>query len=142
MNRVAISGHSMGGHGALVIGLRNPDIFRSISAFSPICAPMQCPWGQKAFKNYLGENKELWKVYDASELVNNAKVKSEILIDQGTGDKFLEEQLKPEIFEQKCREAGYPLKLRMQTGYDHSYYFVSSFIKDQIEFHIKNLNEK
>ena len=142
MNRVAISGHSMGGHGALVIGLRNPDIFRSISAFSPICAPMQCPWGQKAFTNYLGEDTETWKEYDASELVNNAKVKSEILIDQGTGDKFLEEQLKPEIFEQKCREAGYPLKLRMQTGYDHSYYFVSSFIKDHIEFHIKNLNEK
>ncbi len=142
MSRVAISGHSMGGHGALVIGLRNPDIFRSISAFSPICAPMQCPWGQKAFTNYLGEDTETWKEYDASELVNNAEVKSEILIDQGTGDKFLEEQLKPEIFEQKCREAGYPLKLRMQTGYDHSYYFVSSFIKDHIEFHIKNLNEK
>lgn len=142
MNRVAISGHSMGGHGAMVIGLRNQDIFRSISAFSPICAPMQCPWGQKAFTNYLGEDTDTWKKYDASELVNNAEVKSEILIEQGTGDKFLEEQLKPEIFEQKCREAGYPLKLRMQTGYDHSYYFVSSFIKDHIEFHVGNFKKK
>ena len=142
MGRLAISGHSMGGHGALVIGLRNPGIFKSISAFSPICAPMQCPWGQKAFKNYLGENKDLWKEYDASELVKKAEVKSEILVDQGTGDKFLEEQLKPEIFSAACRESNHPLNLRMQEGYDHSYYFVSSFIKDHIEFHINNLNKE
>ncbi len=142
LDHVAISGHSMGGHGALVIGLRNSELFKSVSAFSPICAPMQCPWGQKAFKNYLGDKEESWKQYDASELVKSARVESEILIDQGTDDKFLKEQLKPGIFEQNCKETGYPLNLRMQEGYDHSYYFVSSFIKDHIEFHLHNLNSK
>lgn len=140
MKSLAISGHSMGGHGALIIGLRNPKIFKSISAFSPICAPMQCPWGQKAFKNYLGENKELWKKYDASEIVKAANPPNPILIDQGTDDKFLEEQLKPHLFEQNSKKSGIPLNLRMQKGYDHSYYFLSSFIKDHIEFHIHNLN--
>jgi len=141
MDRIAISGHSMGGHGALVIGLRNPDLFKSISAFSPICAPTHCPWGQKAFTNYLGDDKELWKEYDASELVKISNIKSKILIDQGTGDKFLEEQLKPEILAKACVEANIPIKLRMQDGYDHSYYFVSSFIKEHIDFHIQSLNQ-
>lgn len=140
MDRIAISGHSMGGHGALVIGLRNPEIFKSISAFSPICAPMQCPWGEKAFSNYLGEDKELWKDYDASEIVKHKKSEKPILIDQGTDDKFLDEQLKPGIFEQSCKESGCDLELRMQEGYDHSYYFVASFIRDHIEFHINNLS--
>ena len=139
MGRIAISGHSMGGHGALVIGLRNPEIFKSISAFSPICAPIQCPWGEKAFSNYLGEHRESWNQYDASEIVKNNKSEMPILIDQGTDDKFLDEQLKPGIFAESCMVSGTELNLRMHEGYDHSYYFVSSFIKDHIEFHIKNL---
>ncbi len=140
MDRVAISGHSMGGHGALVLGLRNPELYRSISAFSPISAPSECPWGQKAFTNYLGENKELWKEYDASEIIKTVKVMTPVLIDQGTNDEFLDEQLKPEIFLHAAEEAGYPVKLRMQEGYDHSYYFIATFIKEHIEFHAKNLS--
>ena len=142
MDRIAISGHSMGGHGALVIGLSNPEIFKSISAFSPICAPMQCPWGVKAFSNYLGEDRESWNQYDASEIVKNNKSEMPILIDQGTDDKFLDEQLKPVIFAESCMVSGTELNLRMQAGYDHSYYFVSSFIKDHIEFHINNLKKE
>jgi len=140
MERAAISGHSMGGHGALVIGLRNPGMFKSISAFSPIACPSECPWGQKAFTNYLGEDRELWKEYDASEIVKNMKVRTPVLIDQGTDDEFLDEQLKPEIFIRAAEDAGYPVKLRMQEGYDHSYFFIATFIKDHIEFHAKNLS--
>lgn len=140
MERVAISGHCMGGHGALVIGFRNPELFRSISAFSPIAAPTECPWGQKAFVNYLGEDRELWKEYDASEIIQTVKVRTPVLIDQGTDDEFLDAQLKPEIFLQAAKDAGYPVKLRMQEGYDHSYYFIASFIKDHIDFHVKNLS--
>jgi len=126
--RLGISGHSMGGHGALVLGLRNPEVFKSISAFAPIAAPSQCPWGQKALKNYLGDNPADWKNYDASELLKTTKFKGEILVDQGTEDKFLKEQLMPEKLESR-------VKLRMQSGYDHSYYFVSSFIEDHLRFH-------
>ncbi len=126
--RLGISGHSMGGHGALVLGLRNPEVFKSISAFAPIAAPSQCPWGQKALKAYLGENPADWKNYDASELLKTTKFKGEILVDQGTEDKFLKEQLMPEKLESR-------VKLRMQSGYDHSYYFVSSFIEDHLRFH-------
>jgi S-formylglutathione hydrolase len=126
--RLGISGHSMGGHGALVLGLRNPEVFKSISAFAPIAAPSQCPWGQKALKNYLGDNPADWKNYDASELLKTTKFKGEILVDQGTEDKFLKEQLMPEKLESQ-------VKLRMQSGYDHSYYFVSSFIEDHLRFH-------
>jgi S-formylglutathione hydrolase len=126
--RLGISGHSMGGHGALVLGLRNPEVFKSISAFAPIAAPSQCPWGQKALKNYLGDNPADWKNYDASELLKTTRFKGEILVDQGTEDKFLKEQLMPEKLESR-------VKLRMQSGYDHSYYFVSSFIEDHLRFH-------
>ncbi|TQV75091.1 S-formylglutathione hydrolase [Aliikangiella marina] len=135
-----LMGHSMGGHGALTIGLRNPDIFPSVSAFSPIVAPSQCPWGQKAFTGYLGDDHNEWQRYDATELMKNGcKSPSKILIDQGTSDEFLEEQLKPDLFLKACREKGQDIELRMQEGYDHSYYFISSFIGDHLLFHEDNL---
>ena len=137
--RQGITGHSMGGHGALTIGLKNPHLFKSISAFSPICAPTQCPWGHKALGGYLGEDKTLWGFYDATELVKQGKKSGEILIDQGDADDFLQEQLKPELFEAACADMGQPLKLRMQPGYDHSYYFISTFIGDHISFHADRL---
>lgn len=140
MSRVAISGHSMGGHGALVLGLRNPGLYKSISAFSPVSAPSQCPWGQKAFTNYLGEDKELWKEYDASEIIKTVKVRTPVLIDQGADDEFLDEQLKPELLVSAAEQAGYPVKLRVHEGYDHSSYFIATFIADHIEFHEKNLS--
>ncbi|NBT59488.1 S-formylglutathione hydrolase [bacterium] len=139
-DRLAISGHSMGGHGALVLGLRNPEVFKSISAFSPIVAPSECPWGQKAFKNYLGEDKATWKNYDACQLLRATGFKGEILVDQGTEDKFLNDQLMPEKLQAVARELEFPLKLRMQEGYDHSYYFVSSFIEDHLKFHQRTLS--
>jgi S-formylglutathione hydrolase len=130
-----IFGHSMGGHGALICAMKNPQLFKSVSAFAPIAAPMHCPWGQKAFSRYLGNNQESWRAYDASELVKQVGYHSPILIDQGTGDKFLTQQLRPEVFEQACAAVGQPLNLRYQTGYDHSYYFISSFIADHIRYH-------
>jgi len=138
--RVSIAGHSMGGHGALTIGLKNADKYRSVSAFSPIVAPMQCPWGQKALAGYLGDDRELWRQYDATELVRERQVAGSILIDQGAADDFLVEQLKPELFEQACLESGQALELRLQPGYDHSYYFVASFIEDHLNFHARALN--
>jgi len=138
-DRLGIFGHSMGGHGALVCALRNPERFRSVSAFAPICAPSQVPWGEKAFGNYLGADRSTWSQYDASVLVAANRPPCEILIDQGTADKFLTEQLKPEIFEQACRSSGTALKLRRQHGYDHGYYFISSFIKDHLEHHAQQL---
>ncbi len=138
-DRQGIFGHSMGGHGALVCALRNPDQFQSVSAFAPICAPMQCPWGQKAFTHYLGENQEQWCTYDAHELVLQARFPGVILIDQGTADTFLTSQLMPHIFKQACAEVEQPLNLRMQEGYDHSYYFVATFIEDHIRHHAKML---
>ncbi len=140
-DRQGITGHSMGGHGALTIGLRNPNMFRSISAFSPICAPSQCPWGQKALGGYLGDDAMDWLPYDATELVKQGFSSNEILIDQGDADGFLKEQLKPELFSKACVEAGQALRLRMQTGYDHSYYFIASFIEDHIQFHAESLAE-
>lgn len=138
--RKSIFGHSMGGHGALVLALKNPGIFCSISAFAPIVAPTQCPWGQKAFRNYLGEdNLQSWESYDASILVRQAQEKLPILIDQGDADTFLEAQLKPQLFEQACQQSHYPLTLRMQSGYDHSYYFISTFIGEHIAYHMKAL---
>jgi S-formylglutathione hydrolase len=134
-DRQGIFGHSMGGHGALVCALRNPDRYQSVSAFAPIAAPMQCPWGQKAFTGYLGSDREQWRAYDASELVLTTQLPFPILIDQGTADPFLAEQLLPERFEQACAQAGQPLNLRMQTGYDHSYYFISTFMADHIQHH-------
>jgi S-formylglutathione hydrolase len=138
-DRLGIFGHSMGGHGALVCALRNPERYRSVSAFAPISAPSQVPWGEKAFGNYLGADRSTWSRYDASVLVAANRYPREILIDQGTADKFLTEQLKPDIFEQACRSSGTALKLRQQQGYDHGYYFISSFIKDHLEHHAQQL---
>ncbi|QDL10304.1 S-formylglutathione hydrolase [Brasilonema octagenarum UFV-E1] len=134
-----IFGHSMGGHGALVCALRNPQQYKSVSAFAPIAAPMRCPWGEKAFSRYLGEDKESWRAYDASELVRQTEYHSPILIDQGTADKFLSQQLLPEVFEQVCAAVNQPLNLRYQDGYDHSYYFIASFIEDHIRHHALSL---
>lgn len=135
----SIMGHSMGGHGALVMGLKNPELFKSISAFAPIVAPSQVPWGKKAFTHYLGENETLWKSYDAIELIKNAEVHLPILVDQGTADDFLEEQLRPKLLSDICLEQEYPLTLNLREGYDHSYYFIASFIEKHIEFHSKFL---
>jgi S-formylglutathione hydrolase len=133
--RVAISGHSMGGHGALTIALKNPEQYRSVSAFAPIVAPTRVPWGQKAFRGYLGENQETWREYDATELVKKAQLCGEILIDQGDADQFLDEQLRPWLFAEACRDAGQAVRLRMQPGYDHSYYFVATFIEEHLRLH-------
>ncbi len=138
-DRQGIFGHSMGGHGALVCALRNPDRYQSVSAFAPIAAPMQCAWGQKAFSNYLGDNSEDWRRYDASQLVRVALYPQTILIDQGRGDRFLTSQLLPQEFEKACAEVGQSLNLRMQEGYDHSYYFISTFMEDHIRHHAEAL---
>ena len=135
----AISGHSMGGHGALVIALRNPGRYRSVSAFSPIVAPSQVPWGQKAFSAYLGDDRDAWRAYDATELVGSSSEKLPILIDQGQADEFLDTQLKPWLLKDAADAAGHPVYLRMQPGYDHSYYFIASFIGDHIAHHAKAL---
>ncbi|MDA0130500.1 S-formylglutathione hydrolase [Vibrio sp. MarTm2] len=137
----SISGHSMGGHGALTIGLKNPKAYHSISAFSPISNPMQCPWGQKAFNAYLGSDFEAWKEYDASELLKQAQARLPILVDQGEADGFLVEQLKPEALIAAAKAHDSDVQVRMQPGYDHSYYFISSFIDDHLEFHAAYLNE-
>ncbi len=137
----SISGHSMGGHGALTIGLKNPKAYRSISAFSPISNPMQCPWGQKAFNAYLGSDFEAWKEYDASELLKQAQATLPILVDQGEADGFLVEQLKPEALITAAKAHDSAVQVRMQPGYDHSYYFISSFIDEHLEFHAAYLNE-
>ncbi len=136
----AIAGHSMGGHGALTIGLKHPERYRSISAFSPIVNPMNCPWGHKAFTQYLGKNRDDWQAYDACELMKEASCDLPILIDQGSSDNFLEEQLTPQALIAVAEEKAYPLILRMQEGYDHSYYFIASFIEDHLRFHARNLS--
>jgi S-formylglutathione hydrolase len=140
--RLGILGHSMGGHGALVLALRNPGLYRSVSAFAPIAASMRSPWGDKAFSGYLGDDREAWRQYDASELVaraDAARFESGILIDQGLADKFLSEQLHPDVFEAACLAAGQPLTLRRHEGYDHGYYFVQTFIEDHIAHHARSL---
>lgn len=137
-DRQGIFGHSMGGHGALTVGLRNPDTFRSISAFAPICSPMNCPWGQKAFSNYLGADQASWTRYDATELVKglgDSRPQNKILIDQGLDDQFLEQELHPHLFEAACTERSVDLELRRHEGYDHGYYFISTLMKDQLEHH-------
>ncbi|MEM8543702.1 MAG: S-formylglutathione hydrolase [Cyanobacteria bacterium P01_H01_bin.119] len=141
-DRQGIFGHSMGGHGALVCGLRNPDKYRSISAFAPIAAPMQCSWGEKALSGYLGRDRAAWQAYDATELVKtHADASRPILIDQGTADGFLaQKQLLPEVFEAACKAAGQPLTLRMQPGYDHSYYFMATFMEDHLRHHLSALS--
>ncbi|PNW84789.1 hypothetical protein CHLRE_03g158800v5 [Chlamydomonas reinhardtii] len=144
LDRASVFGHSMGGHGALVVGLRNPTRFRTISAFSPISNPINAPWGVKAFTGYLGEDKAAWKEYDASELLRgfNGDVKPAILVDTGSADKFLTEQLKPDSLEAAAKESGYGnVTVRMQDGYDHSYFFISSFIDDHINFHADALTK-
>jgi S-formylglutathione hydrolase len=138
--RSGIFGHSMGGHGALTIGLRNPERFKTISAFSPIVSPVRCPWGEKALTGYLGSDRDTWSEYDATQLVKKYGWSGpEILVDQGSADQFLQEQLKPELLVDACTEAGVPLNLRMQPGYDHSYFFISSFIDDHLRHHAKHL---
>jgi S-formylglutathione hydrolase len=137
--RSGICGHSMGGHGALTIALKHPDRYRSVSAFAPIVAPSQVPWGRKALPRYLGEHPEVWAGYDACELVRRQTFPGTILIDQGEADTFLEAQLKPELFDQACAEAGQPLLLRRHAGYDHSYWFIGSFIDDHLRHHAEAL---
>jgi S-formylglutathione hydrolase len=133
--RKSISGHSMGGHGALVIALRNPGDYRSVSAFSPIAAPSQCPWGEKAFSYYLGGDRSQWQQWDASRLVEKATVRMPLLVDQGEQDEFLETQLKPQKLVEACAVNDYPLELRMRPGYNHSYYFVATFIGEHLRYH-------
>lgn len=139
-SRCGIAGHSMGGHGALTIGLKHPDRFRSISAFAPISSPMRCPWGEKALAGYLGPDRAAWAEYDATALVQARGWRGgPILVDQGTKDQFLENQLKPELLRAAFDSAGVPLQLRMQEGYDHSYYFIASFIEDHLRHHAAQL---
>ena len=140
VKKLGIFGHSMGGHGALTIFLKNQDIFKSVSAFAPICNPMKCPWGKKAFTNYLGTEIEKWKSYDACHLVTKNPTSVEILVDQGLSDAFLKEQLYPHKFLEACKSANVNLKFRQHEGYDHGYYFISTFMADHIEHHAKILN--
>lgn len=142
-DRRGLFGHSMGGHGALTLSLRHPDLYASVSAFAPITAPCAVPWGQKAFRGYLGEDQQRWVEHDACELVqaNHLRIKlPEILVDQGTADKFLGTELLPERFQAACAAAGQPLRLRMQQGYDHSYYFIATFVEDHLRHHARLLN--
>lgn len=136
----AISGHSMGGHGALVTALRNPGRYQSVSAFSPIVAPSQVPWGRKAFSAYLGEDREAWKAWDACELIATAQERLPLLIDQGGDDEFLDTQLQPHRLLEACDAVDHPLDLRLRPGYDHSYYFIASFISEHFIFHMRQLS--
>jgi S-formylglutathione hydrolase len=138
-DKKSIFGHSMGGHGALSIALKNPGSYKSVSAFSPIVAPTQVPWGEKAFKAYLGENKEAWKSYDTVELIKSATERLPLLVDQGLNDEFLETQLKPDLLKKICDDKKHPLTLNLREGYDHSYYFIASFVGDHIAHHAKAL---
>lgn len=138
--RQGITGHSMGGHGALTIGLKHPSTYRSVSAFSPICAPSRVPWGKKALTGYLGDDESAWAQYDATQLVLQGCRTSRILIDQGEADEFLQEQLRPDVFQAACDKMKQPVEIRYQAGYDHSYYFIATFIGDHIRFHWQALN--
>ncbi len=140
MTRQGICGHSMGGHGALTLGLKNPDQYQSISAFSPIVSAMNCPWGQKALAGYLGDDKSVWAAHDACALIEQGVAKTPLLIDQGTGDNYLETELKTHLLEQACAKADHPLNVRMQDGYDHSYFFISTFMGDHMVWHGEVLN--
>ena len=142
LQRVGLSGHSMGGHGALTLALRHPGLFKSLSAFAPICAPTRCPWGEKAFTGYLGADRSAWLEHDATVLMDNQPVApypAGILIDQGLADKFLAEQLHPQLFEAACEHIGQPLTLRRHAGYDHGYYFIQSFMADHLRHHAAQL---
>lgn len=138
--RLSIMGHSMGGHGALTIALRNPASFKSVSAFSPIVSPINCPWGQKALLGYLGMDQDIWREYDACALIEDGHKPPPCLIDQGLSDNFLESQLKPELIEAAAKNAGIEVNIRRHIGYDHSYYFISTFIEDHLRFHAANLS--
>lgn len=140
MARQGITGHSMGGHGALTIALRHPDRFRSVSAFAPIVSPLRCPWGEKALGGYLGEDRGAWRAYDACALIDDGARVAEILVDQGNADAFLTDQLKPELLADACHRAGIDLTFRLQPGYDHSYYFISTFLADHIAWHAARLS--
>ena len=139
MGRQAITGHSMGGHGALTVALRRPDRFRSVSAFAPIVAPSRVPWGQKALGGYLGDDPNAWRAHDAVALIEDGARLPELLLDVGTADNFLEQELKPELLETACADAGIALTLRRQPGYDHSYYFISTFMADHLRWHSARL---
>lgn len=139
MARQGITGHSMGGHGALTIALRNPDRFRSVSAFAPIVSPLNCPWGEKALGGYLGPDRTTWREYDACALIEDGARLPDLLVDQGDADNFLHEQLKTGLLVMACRKAGIPATIRMQPGYDHSYYFISTFMADHIGWHAARL---
>lgn len=142
LDRISIAGHSMGGHGALVMGLRHPEKFRSVSAFSPIANPTQAPWGLRALSGYLGSESRAWAAYDATELIKSGKRHPRpLLIDQGTKDEFLTTQLRPEALAEACRKSGQPVQLSMRDGYDHSYYFISSFIESHVQFHADALGD-
>jgi S-formylglutathione hydrolase len=138
--RAAIFGHSMGGHGALTIALKNPRDYKSVSAFAPIASSIRCPWGEKALTGYLGNDRARWREYDATALIEDRRwAGPQILVDQGTNDPFLENQLQPELLRAACRDFGVPLELRLQDGYDHSYFFIATFIEDHLRFHAENL---
>ena len=137
--RQSVFGHSMGGHGALTLALRHPGRFRSVSAFAPIVSPMRCPWGEKAFTAYLGPDRARWRGHDATALIEDGARVAGLLVDQGKADQFLEGQLKPELLREACDRAGIPLTLRMQEGYDHSYYFIGSFVADHLRWHAERL---
>jgi S-formylglutathione hydrolase len=139
MGRQGITGHSMGGHGALTIALRNPELFRSVSAFAPIVAPSQVPWGQKALTGYLGEDRAAWRKHDAVALIEDGARLPEILVDVGDADPFIEKELRPELLERACAAAGIALTLRIQPGYDHSYYFISTFMAEHLAWHAERL---
>jgi S-formylglutathione hydrolase len=139
MSRQGITGHSMGGHGALTIALRNPGRFKAVSAFAPIASPLNCPWGAKALSNYIGPDRSAWRDYDACALIEGGARLPDLLVDQGTADSFLETQLKPQLLEGACARAGQPLTLRMQEGYDHSYFFIATFIEDHLRWHAQRL---
>ena len=139
MARQSIMGHSMGGHGALTIALRDQDRYSSVSAFSPICSPINCPWGEKALGGYIGTDKARWRRYDACALLEDGARLRELLVDQGVADQFLENQLKPHLLKNACAKAGVPLTLRMHEGYDHSYFFISSFIEYHLRWHAQRL---
>lgn len=139
LSRQGITGHSMGGHGALTIALRNPGRFRAVSAFAPIVAPMNVPWGEKALSGYIGQDRSAWRQYDACALIEDGARVDGILVDQGTADTFLERELRPELLEEACSRAGVPLTLRRQEGYDHSYYFIATFIEDHLRWHAQRL---
>jgi S-formylglutathione hydrolase len=139
MARQGITGHSMGGHGALTLALRHPERFRSVSAFAPIVAPAQVPWGEKAFTAYLGNDRANWAQHDAVALIEGGARAADLLVDMGTADSFLDTQLKPELLRAACAKAGIPLTLGLQPGYDHSYYFISSFMARHIAWHAERL---